>query len=170
MFILIIYLVSFIACSIHSYPILIAKEQEENPFYSIGNKKLIQILKNVSIDENFCFHCTQRHIGLSTLHSLIDKQQSYRAREEQLRTTRSMLNILSMINLLVIAFIFGGPKLISLISFLSSCSIFVSVIVEKLRDVVIFESSIILVSVVVLMKTFYVILYVVALIERKKSI
>lgn len=118
---------------------------------------LHHVLANISTDEEFCFHCVQRHIGFDHLRKLFDQQNIHRRRNVALKRIRVVFNSLSIVNSAVVFLVVGGPKLIILVMLFSSVSIFGSIFVEKGTDAFVFESVVILVSVVVLLKTLHVI-------------
>ena len=136
---------------------------------TIHDLKLNAVLVNISKDENACYHCVKSHIGFEHLRTLIEQQQTHRKRDEVLKGIRMLFNILSITNTIVVFLVFGGPKLISFVTLVSSICIFGSIYVEKVADAVLFESAVILVSVVVVLKGVYVIMVEIVALERRKN-
>ena len=138
-------------------------------YHDIDDKRFYQILTNMTKDDNYCFHCIERHVGTEALQSYIDKDSITRDRNENLKVTRTLLNILSIVNSLATFIVFGGSKLICFIFFCSSSLIFASIYVETVSHVVIFETSAILLSLIIFLKCLYMIYFASIVIEKQKN-
>lgn len=151
---------------------------QSSSFFAVVNKetsdaiddlKLNTILVNLSNDENTCFHCVQSHIGFYHLRKLIEQQQIRRERNEAFKGIRMLLNILSITNTIVTLLVYGGPKLIFLVTLFSSIGIFGSIYVEKVSHAVLFESAVVLVSAITLLKSLYVLMVQAMVLEKRKN-
>lgn len=138
-------------------------------YHDINDERLYQILTNMTKDDSYCFHCIEHHIGGDALKSFIEKQSVCKKRNETLQITRTVFNVLSVVTSLVTFIVFGGSKLIFVISFCSSSLIFASIYVKNDLHVVIFETSAVILSIIVLVKCFYAIYFEIIVIERKKN-
>lgn len=167
MLLIILYLGLFLLCGFFSSYIFVMNRQEDSN--QIDDLKLNEILINISKDENFCFHCIQRQINFDDFRKMIDKQRVGKEREQNFKNIRALFNTLSIINSLVIFCVFGESKLIFFLSILGSSSIFISIYIGSVFDAILFESCVILMSVVVLLKTCYVIFVEMIIFARRKS-
>ena len=131
--------------------------------------KLEILLTEISKDENLCFHCIERRGGLSRLSELLAKQQKNRERDQSLKSVRTTLNSLSIANSMIVFYVFGGPTSVSLVSLLSSLSMFGSIFVENVKEAILFESAVLLVSVVVLFKVSYALFVRTIMLDRIKN-
>ena len=151
-----VYVVLAMLCATHSSSLFtLAKQEASN---EIDDLKLNEIVANMSNDESYCFHCIERHVGFPRLKTLVEKQRIQRERDRSLKHVRTLFNSLSIVNSVIVFLLFGGPRSISFISLVSSFCIFGSIFVEKPTDAVVFESLVILISAIVIFKTFYVIM------------
>jgi hypothetical protein len=142
---------------------------EYDSYHDINDERLYQILTNMMNDNNYCFHCIEYHVGAETLQSFIEKKSICRKRNENLKVTRTIFNVLSIVTAFVTFIVFGGSKLIYFISFCSSSLIFASIYVESVSHVVIFETSAVLLSLIVFLKCLYVIHFAIIVIEKLKN-
>lgn len=153
-------------CVFYSYPLVMGRHNVYNDY---GDKQLHQMLLNLTTDNTYCFHCIQYHIGTEELKSFIENKSILREQNENLKTVRTLLNTLSIVTSTLTFIIFGGPKLIFFISSCSSSLILVSIYMENISHVVIFETSVVLLSLIVFLKLIYVILFAIILTEKKKN-
>lgn len=86
---------------------------------------------------------------------MIQLQNIYRKRDEVLKRIRTLFNTLLILDPFVLFLIFGGSKSINPVMLFSSTSIFGSIYVERMTEARFFESTVVLVSIVVLLKTLY---------------
>ena len=131
--------------------------------------KLEILLTEISKDDNLCFHCIERRGELSRLRELLAKQQKSRERDQSLKSVRTTLNSLSIANSMIVFYVFGDPTSVSLVSLLSSLSMFGSIFVENVKEAILFESAVLLVSVVVIFKTCYAIIVRAIMLDRIKN-
>ena len=163
----VIYLCLFVVCGSNATLLIVAVKEEASS--QIDDLELNMILKNISNDKHFCFHCIQRHVGFDRLEKLVANQDVHREKNEALKRTRSLFDILSIFNSVVVFVAFGGPKSICLVSLFSSLSILASLYVEKVSDAILFESSVLLMSVVVYLKTLHATMFQSIQIETRKN-
>ena len=159
------YLFPFSVCSISMYQFISVEEAASD---KINEMKSLEILKNIFLDKDLCFHCVQRHLTFDPT-TLAEKQQVWIKRNEYLRWTRFGLNMLSATNTVIPVIVFDGSKLISVVSILSSFSIIASFFVENTRDVILLESSVVLTSMIVVIKSSYVLCATMIIISKKKN-
>lgn len=72
--------------------------KEYDHYHDIDDTRFYQILTNMTKDDEYCFHCIERHVRTDALQSYIDKDSITRERNENLKVTRTLLNILSTSN------------------------------------------------------------------------
>ncbi len=166
MLLVVIYVLLFSFCAFYSYPLVM---NAYDSYHDINDERLYQILTNMMKDDNYCFHCIERHVGAETLQSFIEKNSISRERSENLKVTRTIFNVLSIVTSLVTFLVSGGSKLICFITLCSSSLIFVSIYVESVLHVVIFETSAVLLSLIVFLKCLYVIHFAIIVIEKQKN-
>ena len=156
-----------ILCTYQSSLLFIVTKKED--FNRIEEQKLYDILGNMSKDQHHCFHCIEQHGGSTSLQELIRQQETYAERDEILRSIRTVFNILSMINSIVVLVIFGGPKLISFLMLFSCLCVFGSIYVRNVHDAILFESAVICSSLIILLKSVYVIIVEIIRLDRRKA-
>ena len=120
-------------------------------------------------DNSYCFHCIEHYVGAKAVQSFIEKESIFWKRYENLKVTRTIFNVLSIVTSFVTFTVFGGSKLICFISFCSSPLIFASIYVGSGSHVVILETFAVLGSSIVFLKCFYVIYLAIVVIERPKN-
>jgi hypothetical protein len=166
MFLVFIYILLFSLCVYYSTPLFV---NEYDTYDDINEQKLHEFLINITKDDTYCFDCVAYHIGGETLNSFVKKQSIERKRNLDLESARTIFNIISIVTSLMTFLIFGAPKLVSFISLCSLSCIFISIYVEHIFYVIIFEILVVFLSLIILLKCCYIIYYAIFVIETKKN-
>jgi len=148
----ILYTASFIIGAFYTFPLV------HNNWTQTLNKndenKIFQLLQNMKDDEN-CFYCIRTYSKKEDIDEMIANQQRLIQHNDALKVVRILLNWLSIINTLVAIIVFGGPVLIICAMIISATLIFASLFINNSMYMIYFESSVIVASVVVWIKSDY---------------
>ena len=103
-------------------------------------------------NEALCPHCVQRHIGRNLVQTLTERQKFHPKRDKALKAIQASCNFVSILNYFIIFLTFGGSKSITRITLLFSfVSIAGFIYIEKMAEIIFFESVVALVSFAVLL-------------------
>jgi hypothetical protein len=131
--------------------------------------RLQAVLINMTQDDTLCFHCIQTHIGSDELQAFIQNKHIHTEMQENLKSFRTVFNILLITTSFITFIVFGGANLIFIISLCSSLFIFFSIYLNNISHIVIFEASVGLFSLIIFLKLSYAIVYAIILDQKKKS-
>jgi hypothetical protein len=165
MVLVVIYIALFCLCIYYSKPLI---DNQYDIYAGISEQRLFDILSNNTVDNTYCLDCVSYHVGRETLKSYIKKQSLERMKKEDLKSARTIHNIVPIITSLITFVIFGGSKLIALISFSYSSFIFISVYIENISHVIILEVIVVFSSLIVFVKCCYAIYFAIIIVLIKK--
>ncbi|CAF1411542.1 unnamed protein product [Rotaria sordida] len=123
-----------------------------------NNIELEESLVNINNDKDQFFHCFMNNTTFDELEILLKKQQ-YQLKQDQIfKNIRTILNCLSIINLIIAFVIWSGLKLIIFNSFITFLLLFGSICVVNQIHMIYFQLSVLITYTFVSFPSFYIII------------
>lgn len=114
-----------------------------------------QLLINIQKDEYKCYHCVSTYTTFEKLRELLDEQEKNITYLNELKNVRIWFNVVNMSNIVIVFFIFGGSKIITLTTMISGSLVFATLHVEEKKLQLIYDSTIMLMFSIVVGKCVY---------------
>ncbi|CAF3375743.1 unnamed protein product, partial [Rotaria sp. Silwood2] len=152
-FIFMLLLVYFILLSLTIVEVL--------PFYDRNNSETIFDESNqakqqqflvISKDHHNCFYCVNNFTTFQEITDSLEIEKKNLKILNELQYIRCLFNILNMVNLIVIFTVYGGPKFITAMTLAATSLIFGSIYIQSQVYMLLFDSSIIVLSLAVVFK------------------
>jgi len=151
MLIALLYFILFWLTGFYSWPIVHYNEtltvagNEEN--------KTLTLLDKIKSDEHTCHYCTKKYTTQNDIQQMIKKQQRFRDRDPDFKNLRVLFNFISIINLIMIFFIYGEPIMANTLLIFHSIGVFIFINTNNPYAIIV-EYLLILLSMIIFMKIF----------------
>jgi hypothetical protein len=114
-----------------------------------------EILTHIHQQKHLCYHCLMNISTFEKLEALIINQELKEESEKAFDKLKFVFNCLTIYDMIVVFVIFGGPKLINFVTLFSSILICTSTFISN-NYVVYFEYSVLITSVLIMIKCIYI--------------
>ena len=113
-----------------------------------SNKFIISIRN----DAYLCYHCVTNLTTFDELKQLIEQQQSNIHENNQMKFGRGFINMMNLINLIVVFYIYERSLFVFVIALKSLIVVFGAFFFQNPKVLIIFDSSILMISIAILLK------------------
>jgi hypothetical protein len=120
-----------------------------------------------------CYHCINNYSSFTQISKLLENQQKNQYILQEFKYIRCLYNVLNITNLIVVFFIYGGPKTINIFFLITSFLLFASIYIESQQRLLLLDSFIFVLSIIVMIKSVHTLILrceeISKKIERKES-
>jgi hypothetical protein len=118
--------------------------------------------------KNSCYHCLVNISSSEKLEKMIANLEEQQQSEERLKNLKLSFNYMSIYNVIIVYIVFGGPKLIPLVTFFGSILICVSIFIKHIH-MIYFEHPVAGTSFLIMIKSLCVLLVDMIRIEQQRK-
>jgi len=114
-----------------------------------------QILRNMSDDQNICYHCVMHHITNDHIKKILEIRSSNIEYQLKISNVRWILNLFGTFNVVLVFIVYGGPVIINCLTCINALFILIAPFVIHYHYVIYIESFAVIIATVITMQSFY---------------